>query len=120
MSNFTLEDLEAEKAKRRAEGITVSEPSIVDRYLGGFLKNVEAAGAGIYGSVANPVSAVQGLVSSSTPINEQMGVDEGKYQQNTTAYRFAEGAFPAAIGGFAVGNVPGAIAGGIAGVCLGV
>jgi hypothetical protein len=116
MSNeFTVDELRQELERREKEGITVSEPSIVDRYLGGFLKNVEAAGAGIYGSVANPVSAVQGLVSSSTPINEQMGVDEGKYQQNTTAYRFAEGAFPAAIGGFAVGNVPGAIAGGIAG-----
>lgn len=97
--DISLEALEQERERRRQEGVSVPQQSIVDRYLGGFLKNVEAAGAGIYGSVANPISAVQGLVSDSTPISQQMGVAEENYPENTTAYRFAEGAFPGTVGG---------------------
>ncbi len=116
MSNeFTADELRQELERRRQGGISVSEPSIVDRYLGGFLKNVEATGAGMYGSVANPISGVQGLVSNSTPVNEQMGVDENRYKNNTTAYRFGEGALPGAIGGFFAGGPVGAVAGGLVG-----
>jgi hypothetical protein len=114
---FTREELEEEIQRRKDAGISVSSPSIVDKYFGGFTSKVKAFGAGAAGSINNPISAVQGMVSDSQPFNERTGTAESQYSGNETAYRFGEGFAPAAAVGTAVGTpVAGLVTGVVGGL----
>ena len=114
---FSKEELEAEIQRRQDAGISINSPSIVDRYFGGFKANLKAFGAGAAGSINNPATAVQGMVSDSEPFNERTGTAESQYPGNETAYRFGEGFAPAAAVGTAVGTpVTGLVTGVVGGL----